>query len=83
MQNGVGIKQLFLFDKSATLKCSFVCLCAGVLLFVCLDDLPAKGTHKLPLRYINTKLATANLSHTNIGLMSMIMNYTKTKKKIM
>ena len=31
---------------------------------------------KLPLVDMNTKLATANLSYTNIGLTSMIMNYT-------
>ena len=31
---------------------------------------------KLPQRVVNTTLATANLSHTNTGLTSMIMNCT-------
>ena len=45
---------------------------------VCLDDLPIKGAQQTPTGgYLNTKLATANLSHTHIGSMSMIMNCTK------
>jgi hypothetical protein len=37
---------------------------------------PSRELGKLPQRDINTKLAPANLSHTNIGLTSMVMNYT-------
>ena len=44
-------------------------------LFVFTNDLPFKGTRQTP-----TKLATANLSHTNIELSSMIMNITQIKK---
>ena len=36
-----------------------------------------KGTLQTPTRGINTKLATANLSQTNIGLTSMTMYSTK------
>ena len=37
---------------------------------------PSRELSKLSQGDINTKLATANLSHTNIGLASLIMNYT-------
>ena len=37
---------------------------------------PSRELGKPTQRDINTKLATANLSHTKIGLTSMIMNYT-------
>ena len=40
---------------------------------------PSKELSKLPQGDINTKLATANLSHTNIGLMSMIYKWHKTR----
>ncbi len=47
----------------------FVCLLGC--LFVCLDDLPNKGTLAKPTEgHINSQLATANLSHANIGLTS-------------
>ena len=48
----------------------FVCL------FVCLNDLPIKGIRQTPTKGLNTKLATVNFSHTNIGLTSMIINHT-------
>ena len=35
---------------------------------------PSRKLSKLPQGGINAKLATANLSHTNTGLMYMIMN---------
>ena len=44
-------------------------------LFVC-DNLPVKGTRQNFRRDINTKLTTANFSHTNTGLTSMNMNCT-------
>ena len=43
---------------------------------VCLNDLPIQGTRQTQKGDINTKLATTNLSHINIGLTSMIMNCT-------
>ena len=46
---------------------------------VCLDDLTVKETWQTPTRDINAKLATASHSHTNIGLLSMIMNCTNKK----
>ena len=39
----------------------FVCL------FVCLNDLPIKGTLQTPTKGYKHQLATANLSHSNIG----------------
>ena len=40
------------------------------------NDLPNEGARQLPQGDRNTNLATANLSHTIIGLTSMIMNCT-------
>ena len=51
----------------------FVCL------FVCLFIqmiFPPRELGQLPQWDLNAKLATTNLSHTNMGLTSMIMNYT-------
>ena len=48
----------------------------GVRLSIFLDDLPFKELGKLAQGDIHTKLATANLSYKNIGLMSTIRNYT-------
>ncbi len=49
--------------------CLFVCLFVQMIF-------PWRELGKLPHGDINTKLATANLSHTNIGLTSMIMSCT-------
>ena len=38
---------------------------------------PLRELGKLPQGDINAKMATANLSHTNIGSMFMIMNCTQ------
>ena len=53
--------------------------CEFVWLFVypCVQMIfPSRELGKLPRGDINTKLATANLSHMNIGLTSMIMTCT-------
>ena len=49
----------------------------SVCLFVCLYDLPIKGTQKtLTMGYKHQASNSQTLHHTNIGLTSMIMNGT-------